>query len=82
MYVIAHFIDNDWKLHKKILNYCTITSHKGDTIGRAIETCLIECELDKIFTITVNNASSNDVAISYFKKNANWGVIVSNSNYL
>ncbi|KAF2289425.1 hypothetical protein GH714_036119 [Hevea brasiliensis] len=57
--------------------------HKGDAIGRAIETCLLEWGLDKIFTITVDNASSNDIAISYLKKKlANWGVTVSNSDYL
>ncbi|KAF2316914.1 hypothetical protein GH714_042255 [Hevea brasiliensis] len=39
--------------------------------------------LDKIFTITVDNASSNDEAISYLKKKlANWGVSVANSTYL
>ncbi|KAF2324153.1 hypothetical protein GH714_008460 [Hevea brasiliensis] len=83
MCITAHFIDNDWKLHKKIINFCPITSHKGDAIGRAIETCLLEWGLDKIFTITVDNASSNDIAISYLKKKlANWGVTVSNSDYL
>ncbi|XP_057985290.1 zinc finger BED domain-containing protein RICESLEEPER 3-like [Hevea brasiliensis] len=74
---------NCQKLHKKIINFCPITSHKGDAIGRAIETCLLEWGLDKIFTITVDNASSNDIAISYLKKKlANWGVTVSNSDYL
>ncbi|KAF2316103.1 hypothetical protein GH714_041075 [Hevea brasiliensis] len=83
MCITAHFIDNDWKLHKKIVNFCPITSHKGDAIGRAIETCLLEWGLDKIFTITVDNASSNDIAISYLnKKLANWGVTVSNHDYL
>ncbi|KAF2310786.1 hypothetical protein GH714_017197 [Hevea brasiliensis] len=58
-------------------------SHKGDAIGRSIETCLLEWGLDKIFIITVDNASSNDVAISYLKKKlANWGVSVANSTYL
>ena len=34
MIVIAHFIDSDWTYQKKILNFCLITNHKGDTIGR------------------------------------------------
>ncbi|XP_043818222.1 zinc finger BED domain-containing protein RICESLEEPER 2-like [Manihot esculenta] len=83
MCITAHFIDNDWKLHKRIINFCPISSHKGEAVGRAIETCLLEWGLDKVFTVTVDNASSNDVAISYLKKKlANWGVSVANSTYL
>ena len=40
MVLTAHFIDNDWKLQKRILNFCTISSHKGDDIARSIEYCL------------------------------------------
>ncbi|XP_021602385.2 zinc finger BED domain-containing protein RICESLEEPER 2-like [Manihot esculenta] len=83
MCITAHFIDNDWKLHKRIINFCPISSHKGEAVGRAIETCLLEWGLDKVFTVTVDNASSNDVAICYLKKKlANWGVSVANSTYL
>ena len=31
MCLTAHFIDDDWKLNKRILNFCPITSHKGLT---------------------------------------------------
>ena len=34
MIVIAHFIDSDWTYQNKILNFCLITNHKGDIIGR------------------------------------------------
>ena len=40
MVLTAHFIDQDWKLHKRILNFCPITSHKGAIIGKKIEKCL------------------------------------------
>ena len=53
---------------KKILNFCPIANHKGDTIGRAVELCLMKLGIDWLFTITANNASSNDVAIDYVKK--------------
>lgn len=33
MVVTAHFIDDDWKLHKQILNFCSVVNHIGDTIG-------------------------------------------------
>ena len=42
MVVTTHFIDGDWTYQKKILNFCPITNHKGDTIGRAVESCLLK----------------------------------------
>ena len=42
MCLTAHFIDNDWKLHKRIINFCVISSHKGEAIGKALKVCLIE----------------------------------------
>ncbi|KAA0041565.1 putative transposase [Cucumis melo var. makuwa] len=68
MVITAHFIDDDWNLHKRILNFCQVANHKGDTIGRAIEKCLEGWGIDRLFTITVDNASSNDVAIAYLVK--------------
>ena len=63
----AHFIDHDWKLQKRIINFCLIKNHKGETIGRKIEKCLLGWGISRVFTMTVDNASSNDVAISYLK---------------
>jgi len=54
------WIDIDWKLNKRILNFCTISSHKGDELGKTVEKCLIEWEIENVFTITVDNANSND----------------------
>ena len=42
MVLTAHFIDNNWTLHKKILNFCPIISHKGEDIGIAVEKCLLD----------------------------------------
>ena len=42
MCLTAHFIDDNWTLHKKILNFCQVADHKGETIGRQIETCLLD----------------------------------------
>ncbi|WJX09507.1 cellulase [Trifolium repens] len=67
MVLTAHFIDENWKMHKRILNFCPITSHRGEVIGKKIEKCLEGWMIDKVFTITVDNASSNDLAISYLK---------------
>ncbi|TYK16026.1 methyl-CpG-binding domain-containing protein 13 isoform X1 [Cucumis melo var. makuwa] len=68
MVITAHFIDDDWNLHKRILNFCQVANHKGDTIGRAIEKCLEGWGIDRLFTVTVDNASSNDVVIAYLVK--------------
>ncbi|XP_021753793.1 zinc finger BED domain-containing protein RICESLEEPER 2-like [Chenopodium quinoa] len=69
MCLTAHFIDNDWKLNKKIINFCPISSHKGEAIGKAVEACLEYWGIDdKLFTVTVDNASSNDVACAHLSR--------------
>ncbi|XP_077211612.1 zinc finger BED domain-containing protein RICESLEEPER 1-like isoform X1 [Tasmannia lanceolata] len=68
MCLTAHFIDHDWKLHKRIINFCVISSHKGEAIGQAVESCMIEWGIEKVCTITVDNASSNDTVVGYLKK--------------
>ncbi|KAL4290350.1 hypothetical protein GQ457_14G012720 [Hibiscus cannabinus] len=75
MCLTAHFIDDTWKLHKMIINFCPIAGHSGELIGRAIEKCLLEWGLKRILTIMVDNASSNDLAIKYLKQIVNlWDV--------
>ncbi|KAM7506694.1 hypothetical protein LguiA_017147 [Lonicera macranthoides] len=68
MVVTSHFMDSDWKLHKRIINFTKITSHKGEDIGRILEVCLNNWGIDKIFSITVDNASANDGAVDYMKR--------------
>lgn len=68
MVITAHFLDDDWKLHKRIINLTKITSHKGDDIGKVLETCLSDWGIDKVFTTTVNNAITNDKAVEYMGK--------------
>ena len=71
MCLTAHFIDDDWKLHKRIINFCQIPGHSGELIGKAVEKCLITWGIKRIMTITVDNASSNDVAVQYLKRRMN-----------
>ena len=54
-------------MHKRILNFCQVEDHKGDTIGRKIEMCLREWGINGIFTITVDNANSNDATIKFLQ---------------
>ncbi|KAB2631994.1 zinc finger BED domain-containing protein RICESLEEPER 1-like [Pyrus ussuriensis x Pyrus communis] len=60
MVLTTHFIDDDWILHKKILNFCVIPNHKGESIAQLLEECLVEWGIENVLTITVDNASAND----------------------
>ncbi|KAJ0780625.1 putative HAT dimerization domain, ribonuclease H-like superfamily, hAT-like transposase, RNase-H [Helianthus annuus] len=68
MCLTAHFIDNEWKLRNKVLAFCLQENHRGVDIGKAIEKCLQEWEIENILTVSVDNASANDVAIDFLKK--------------
>ncbi|CAN6374533.1 unnamed protein product [Urochloa humidicola] len=68
MCVTAHFIDSDWNLHKKIIGFFLVKGHRGEDIGKSLEGCLAEWGIDKVFSITVDNASSNNGAIKYMRK--------------
>ncbi|XP_054784012.1 zinc finger BED domain-containing protein RICESLEEPER 1-like [Prosopis cineraria] len=79
----AHFIDNDWNLHKRILSFYMVENHKGDTIGKTIERCLLDWGIQNVFTITMDNATSNDTALSYLKRHLkNWRGLVCGGDYL
>lgn len=64
----AHFIDNDWRYQKRIISFSVVPNHKGETIGRHVEEILREWGLRNVFTLTVDNASSNDKAIEHLIK--------------
>lgn len=53
------------------MSFCTVPDHKGDTIGRKVEEILKEWGIRNVSTITVDNASSNDVVVAYLKKRIN-----------
>lgn len=60
MCITARYVDKDWNLHRKILDFCTIESHKGEEMGRQIDGCLSEWGIAKVFAVTVDNASSSN----------------------
>nr|KAJ0227033.1 hypothetical protein LSAT_V11C100045650 [Lactuca sativa] len=68
MVVTAHFIDEDWVMHKRIINFKSLDSHKGEDIGRTLLTCLQEWGINNVMTITIDNASANDKAIEILMK--------------
>ncbi|XP_050222749.1 zinc finger BED domain-containing protein RICESLEEPER 3-like [Mercurialis annua] len=74
MCVTVHFIDNDWKLHKKIISFVPCSRHKGEYLSKALETCLLEWGLKNVFSVTLDNAENNTAAMSFFmKKMLSWG---------
>jgi hypothetical protein len=42
MSILGHFIDHTWKYHKRILSFHQVSDHKGQTIVRELEQCLME----------------------------------------
>ena len=68
MCLTCHFIDDDWKLNKRILNFCLVDDQKEETIGRKTETCLLEWNIDSIFTLTVDNANSDSTIVQFLKR--------------
>lgn len=68
MCVTAHFLDKNWNLHKKIIGFFPSKGHGGEDIGKHLESCLASWGIDKVFTITVDNASANNNAINYMRR--------------
>ncbi|KAJ9538464.1 hypothetical protein OSB04_031197, partial [Centaurea solstitialis] len=82
MCLTAHFIDEDWKIHKRILNFSAVSGHSGEILGKYIEKILIDWGIDKVLTVTVDNVSSNDLVVRYLKKRLNtWKNKVGDSSF-
>ena len=58
--VTAHCIDSSWNLHKNIIGFSKINSHKCDDLVSAITAILHDWRL---FCCTLDNAATNDYAI-------------------
>ncbi|KAK5793858.1 hypothetical protein PVK06_035023 [Gossypium arboreum] len=71
MVLTAHWVDDEWRLQKRIINFFPISAHRGESIGQAIGKCLRDWGIERVFTITVDNASANIIAIKYLRKKLN-----------
>lgn len=65
--ITAHYIDQDWNLNNRIINFCTIERHKGEEMCRQIDSCFCELGIARVFSITVDNASSNNTCLNHLK---------------
>ncbi|KAF3637652.1 hypothetical protein FXO38_23636 [Capsicum annuum] len=83
MYLTAHFIDRDWVFHKRILNFCPITSHQGNHLVECISNCFLDWNVDNVFSVTVDNASSNNITVSALSKKLDmWGTNIMDGKHL
>ncbi|KAH9803374.1 BED-type domain-containing protein [Citrus sinensis] len=65
MVITAHFIDSDWCLNMRIISFSAIEDHRGKSIDKKIVACLQDWGIERLFAITVDNATANDVAVGY-----------------
>ncbi|XP_062150253.1 zinc finger BED domain-containing protein RICESLEEPER 2-like [Alnus glutinosa] len=69
MVVTCHFIDSEWRLNRRVLNFCNIPPpHSGHIIADALHKCFRDWGIEnKIYSITVDNAKANDVAMRHLR---------------
>ncbi|KAK4426827.1 Zinc finger BED domain-containing protein RICESLEEPER 2 [Sesamum alatum] len=69
MVITGHWIDQNWQLQKRVLNFVHIPPpRRGLEIADVIWCCLEDWDIQsKIHTIFVDNASANDSAIYHLK---------------
>ncbi|XP_072951776.1 zinc finger BED domain-containing protein RICESLEEPER 1-like [Typha angustifolia] len=67
--LMAHFVDENWVLQKKIINFCAMpTPHTGIALSDKIYTLLTEWGIEKkLFSITLDNASANDLFVELLR---------------
>ncbi|GKC60998.1 zinc finger BED domain-containing protein RICESLEEPER 2 [Tanacetum coccineum] len=68
MVVTAHFIDDELNMHKRIINFRPIDSHKAEDISSDLLKCIVGWGIKNVLTMTVDNAPSNDKALDHLIK--------------
>ncbi|XP_044500195.1 zinc finger BED domain-containing protein RICESLEEPER 2-like [Mangifera indica] len=70
MVITAHWVDQEWTLNKRIISFVHVPPPRnGETIAQALYNCFEDWGIqNKVFTITVDNASMNDKCIKSLKK--------------
>lgn len=65
--MVAHYVSADWELEKRVIGLRLIdVPHSGSNIAHRIEAVVSEYDLkDKIFSVTLDNASSNSSAMPF-----------------
>jgi hypothetical protein len=73
MCLTAHFIDKNWVFTKRVLNFSFMPPpHHGISLCEKTYNFLEEWGIEtKVFSITLNNASSNDVCVGLLRNQLN-----------
>jgi len=71
MCITCHFTDDDWKMHKRTLKFSFMkTPHTGVAMFNAVLRFLQEWNIeDKLFAVTLDNASNNNAMMKLLKSN-------------
>lgn len=74
MVITGHFIDAGWKLQKRVLSFVKVPAPRhGVDVADAIFKCLKSWGIEnKVFSISVDNASYNDSCLRNLKENLSW----------
>ncbi|XP_066335366.1 zinc finger BED domain-containing protein RICESLEEPER 2-like [Miscanthus floridulus] len=69
MCLVAHYIDENWVLQCRVLSFIEVDPpHTGIVIAQAVFECMVEWKIeDKVTTITLDNATNNDTAVTNLK---------------
>ncbi|KAL6613903.1 hypothetical protein ACP70R_036173 [Stipagrostis hirtigluma subsp. patula] len=69
--ITCHYLDHDWKMHKRILKFSFMKSpHTGIAMFNAVLKSMQEWNIeDKLFAITLDNASNNNAMMKLLKDN-------------
>ena len=68
MCITSNFTNHKWTLHKRLLAFHQVSNHKGTTIGRELYECLVEWDISRILTITIDNVTANGKALDWLKQ--------------
>jgi hypothetical protein len=65
MCVTIYWVDDDWKIQKRIINFLHVPGrHSGENMSLILSSCLLKCFIEKkMFSLTLDNASANEVAL-------------------
>nr|XP_015630638.1 zinc finger BED domain-containing protein RICESLEEPER 2-like [Oryza sativa Japonica Group]ABF96699.1 AC transposase, putative, expressed [Oryza sativa Japonica Group]ABF96700.1 AC transposase, putative, expressed [Oryza sativa Japonica Group]BAG95271.1 unnamed protein product [Oryza sativa Japonica Group] len=71
MCITCHFIDNEWNMQKRIIRFTQVrTPHDSIALFNEIIKCIQDWQIEsKLFSITVDNASTNDSMVVELKGN-------------
>lgn len=67
----VHFVDKKWNYQNRTISFIVILNHKGETVSKKIEEMIRGFGIRNMSTITVDNATANDIVVAYMKKKNN-----------